>query len=142
MNVNRVIITGNLTADPDVKTLQSGTILCRLRFASNTRRKQPDGSWGEQVNYFDAVVWGPQGETVGKYLQRGSAVAIDGRLEWREWSTDAGEKRQAVEIVVENLQFLSGTDARRDQAADESTSAPQGPSSEGPASSSDDDIPF
>ena len=106
MNVNRVVITGNLTADPEVRQLRSGNSLCRLRIACNTRRRQPDGSWGEKPNYFDVVVWGAQGEAAKRFLSKGSAVAVDGRLEWREWTAESGEKRQAVEIVAENLQFL------------------------------------
>ena len=106
MNVNRVVITGNLTADPEVRQLRSGNSLCRLRIACNTGRRQADGSWGEKPNYFDVVVWGPQGEAAGRSLSKGSGVAVDGRLEWREWTADSGEKRQAVEIVAENLQFL------------------------------------
>src|SRR4051794_29132403 len=109
-NINRVILTGNLTSDPEVRQLPSGTTLCRLRLASNTRRKQQDGNWGDKVNYFDVVVWGPQGEAVQRFLTRGSPVAIDGRLEWREWEADNGQKRQAVEIVAESLQFLGGGD--------------------------------
>jgi single-strand DNA-binding protein len=115
MNVNRVVVTGNLTADPEVRQLRSGNSLCRLRIASNTRRRQPDGSWGEKPNYFDVVVWGAQGEAAHRSLSKGSAVAVDGRLEWREWTADSGEKRQAVEIVAENLQFLErGGGGRRE----------------------------
>lgn len=106
MNVNRVIVTGNLTADPDLRQLQSGTALCRLRLAVNTRRRQADGTWGEKPNYFDVVVWGAQGEAANRFLSKGSAVAVDGRLEWREWTAESGEKRQAVEIVAENVEFL------------------------------------
>jgi single-strand DNA-binding protein len=106
MNVNRVVITGNLTADPEVRQLRTGNSLCRLRIACNTNRRQPDGSWGEKPNYFDVVVWGAQGEAASRSLSKGSGVAVDGRLEWREWVAESGEKRQAVEIVAENLQFL------------------------------------
>ena len=106
MNINRVVLTGNLTANPDLRQLQSGNALCRLRLASNTRRRQANGSWGEKANYFDVVAWGPQAEAAKRYLAKGSAVAVDGRLEWREWTTESGEKRQAVEVVAENLEFL------------------------------------
>ena len=91
MNVNRVVVTGNLTADPELRQLQGGNSLRRLRVASNTRRRQPDGSWGEKANYFDVVVWGAQGEAAKRFLTKGSPVAVDGRLEWREWTTESGE---------------------------------------------------
>jgi len=80
--------------------------LSRLRLASNTRRRQADGTWGEKPNYFDVVVWGAQADAAKRFLSKGSAVAVDGRLEWHEWTTEAGEKRQAVEVVADNLEFL------------------------------------
>jgi single-strand DNA-binding protein len=120
MNVNRVVLTGNLTADPEIRQLRSGNSLCRLRIASNTRRRQADGSWGEKPNYFDVVVWGAQGEAAQRLLSKGSPVAVDGRLEWSEWTAESGEKRQAVEIVAENLQFLArGGGDRREQPSNE-----------------------
>jgi single-strand DNA-binding protein len=106
MNVNRVVLTGNLTADPELREFAGGNSLCRLRLACNTRRRQPDGTWGEKPNYFDVVVWGQQGQSAQRFLRKGSAVAVDGRLEWREWTANSGEKRQGVEIVAESLQFL------------------------------------
>src|SRR4051812_39090891 len=106
MNINRVVLTGNLTADPDLRKLQSGNSICRLRLASNTRRKDADGAWTEKPNYFDVIAWGRQAETAAEFLTRGSPVAVDGRLEWREWTSDSGEKRQTVEIIAESIQFL------------------------------------
>jgi len=69
MNLNRVVLTGNLTADPELRTLGNDSTVCRLRLASNTRRKQPDGSWGDKPNYFDVTVWGAQGENASRYLK-------------------------------------------------------------------------
>jgi single-strand DNA-binding protein len=112
-NINRVVLTGNLTADPDLRSLPSGTSVCRLRVAVNTRRK--DSSTGEYVdkpNYFDVVVWAAQGEACARYLAKGSPAAIDGHLEWREWQVDGGGKRQAVEVIADAVQFLGGN--RRD----------------------------
>ena len=115
VNINRVVLTGNLTADPELRSLPSGTSVCRLRVACNTHRK--DSASGEYVakpNYFDVTVWGAQGENAARYLAKGRGVAVDGRLEWREWETDDGSKRQAVEIISDSLQFLgapNGEDA-------------------------------
>jgi single-strand DNA-binding protein len=107
VNINRVVITGNLTADPDLRTLQSGTSVCKLRVACNTRRKDSaSDKWVDKPNYFDVTVWGSLGETVAKYTAKGRPVAIDGRLEWREWDTDDGAKRQAVEIIADSVQFI------------------------------------
>jgi single-strand DNA-binding protein len=104
-NINRIVITGNLTTDPELRATASGTAVCNLRIACNTRRKV-DGEWTDRPNYFDVTVWGAQGENVAQYLSKGRAVAIDGRLEWREYEVDGGSKRQAVNIVADQVQFL------------------------------------
>jgi single-strand DNA-binding protein len=109
VNINRVVLTGNLTADPELRTLPSGTSVCKLRVACNTRRKDSaSGEWVDKPNYFDVTVWGGLGETVAKHTAKGRGVAIDGRLEWRAWETDNGAKRQAIEIVADTVQFLGG----------------------------------
>jgi single-strand DNA-binding protein len=109
-NINRVIITGNLTRDPELRSLPSGNSVCSLRVACNGRRRNPQSQqWEDVPNYFDVTVWGAQGENCKKYLAKGRGVAIDGRLQWREWGEE-GAKRQAVDIVAENVQFLGGRD--------------------------------
>jgi single-strand DNA-binding protein len=109
-NINRVILTGNLTRDPELRNLPSGTAVCKLRIAVNTRRKGQSGEWEDKPNYFDVTVWGAQGENCATYLRKGRPVAIDGRLEWREWENGEGQKRQAVEIVADTVQFLGSRD--------------------------------
>src|SRR4051794_8450230 len=111
MNINRVVITGNLTRDPELRSLPSGMAVCSLRIASNTRRKDSTGQWVEKPNYLDVAIWGRQGETAAQYLSKGRAVAVDGRLEWREWQDKEGNSRQSVEIVADHVQFLSGEPA-------------------------------
>ncbi len=106
-NINRVIITGNLTRDPELRALPSGTSVCELRIACNTRRKNGStGEWEDRPNYFNVKVWGPQGENCSRFLAKGRPVAIDGRLEWREWETQEGAKRQAIDIIADSVQFL------------------------------------
>ena len=110
-NINRVIITGNLTRDPELRSLPSGMSVCSLRIASNTRRKDgQSGEWVDKPNYFDVTIWGKQGENAAQYLSKGRPVALDGRLEWREWQDQQGNNRQSVEIVADNVQFLGGRD--------------------------------
>jgi single-strand DNA-binding protein len=106
-NINRVVLTGNLTRDPVLRDTGSGTPVCGLRIASNTRRKTSGGEWVDKPNYFSVTVWGALGETCHRFLAKGRAVAIDGRLEWREWTHDDA-KREAVEIVADAVQFLAG----------------------------------
>ena len=109
-NINRVIITGNLTRDPELNALPSnGTAVCSLRIACNGRRRNPEtNQWEEQPNFFDVTVWGAQGENCSRYLSKGRPVAIDGRLRWREWTDKQGNKRQSVDIIAESVQFLGG----------------------------------
>jgi len=111
-NINRVVLTGNLTRDPDLRTLPtSGNSVCSLRLACNGRRKNNEtGQWEDQPNYFDITVWGAQGENCAKYLSKGRPVAIDGRLQWREWTDKEGNKRQSVDIIAESVQFLGSRD--------------------------------
>jgi single-strand DNA-binding protein len=142
VNINRVVLTGNLTRDPELKHLPSGTSLCSLRIAVNTRRKDESGQWTDKPNYFDISVWGAQGENCAQYLAKGRPVAIDGRLEWREWeATDGSGKRQAVEIVADNVQFLGGRDGDGGGSFVPAGAA-QSSSPDFPSSPTDDDIPF
>jgi single-strand DNA-binding protein len=144
-NINRVVLVGNLTKDPELRST-TGSSLCKLRIAVNTRRKDETGQWTDKPNYFDVTVWGNQAESCAQYLSKGRPVAIDGRLEWREWdATDGSGKRQAVEIIAENVQFLG---SRGDGDGAGGGGAPQfvpagsaGESADFPASP-DDDIPF
>ena len=108
-NINRVVLTGNLTRDPELRSLQSGTSVCSLRLASNSRRKE-NGEWVDKPNYFSVTVWGAQGENCARFLSKGRPVCIDGRLDWREWTAQDGSKRESVEIVAESVQFLGGRD--------------------------------
>ena len=110
-NINRVVMTGNLTADPELRSLPSGTSVCKLRIACNTRRKNGStGEWEDKPNYFNVTVWGAQGENAARYLSKGRPVAIDGRLEWREWEAQDGTKRQAIDIIADSVQFLGSRD--------------------------------
>lgn len=155
VNINRVVITGNLTRDPDLRSTQSGMSVCSLRIASNTRRKDGSGEWVDKPNYFSVTVWGAQGENCQRFLSKGRPVCVDGRLEWREWQDQAGNKREAVEIVADNVQFLGSRDdqggggngfqPRSDVPADTSdfAPAPSGGAGFQPRSGPpDDDIPF
>jgi single-strand DNA-binding protein len=148
-NVNRVILTANLTKDPELRSTPGGTSVCSLRVACNTRRKDPaSGEWVDKPNYFDVTVWGAQAESCATYLQKGRGVAIDGRLEWREWEAQDGSKRQATSIVAERVQFLGTRDATEDdgRAVPESDvpadAADFEQAATGGGFANDDDLPF
>ena len=157
-NVNVVVITGNLTRDPELRHLGSGTAVCKLRVAVNSRRKDgQSGEWVDKPNYFDVTVWGAQGENCANYLAKGRPVAVEGRLDWREWEDQGGNKRQSVEIIANTVQFLGSRDGsgggnnggggggfsppQSDVPADMSDFG-GAPAGAGSAPASEDDIPF
>jgi single-strand DNA-binding protein len=140
-NINRVVLVGNLTRDPELRHTPSGTPVCSLRVAVNTRRKDESGQWVDKPNYFDVTVWGQQGENCAQYLSKGRPVAVDGRLEWREWEAQDGSKRQAVDIVADSVQFLGGRMEGEGQPAYVQAGAAAG-GDDFPSSPADDDIPF
>ncbi|HEX8049983.1 MAG TPA: single-stranded DNA-binding protein [Solirubrobacterales bacterium] len=150
-----MVITGNLTRDPELRHTGGGTAVCDLRVAVNSRRKDQSGNWVDKPNYFDVTVWGAQGENCANYLSKGRPVAIEGRLDWREWEAKDGGKRQAVQIVANTVQFLGSRDGagggngnggggggftpRSDVPADNSDFEP---APTGGGAASEDDIPF
>ncbi|HVQ58599.1 MAG TPA: single-stranded DNA-binding protein [Solirubrobacterales bacterium] len=162
-NVNVVVITGNLTRDPELRHTGGGTAICELRVAVNSRRKDgQSGEWVDKANYFDVTVWGAQGENCANYLSKGRPVAVEGRLDWREWEAkDGSGKRQAVQIVANTVQFLGSRDGSGGGGGGNGNGGGGGgftpPSSDVPADTSDfegaaassggggggeDDIPF
>ncbi|MHB1860921.1 MAG: single-stranded DNA-binding protein [Solirubrobacteraceae bacterium] len=106
-DINRVVLVGRLTRDPELRALPSDRSVCSLRIACNGRRRDGDGGYEELPNFFDVSVFGGQAESVHRYMRRGARIAVDGRLRWREWETADGERRQAVEVVAEAVEFLS-----------------------------------
>jgi single-strand DNA-binding protein len=111
-SINRVVLVGRLTRDPELRALPSGTSVCGLRIACNSSRKDAGGEFIERPNFFDVSVYGASGESVSNYMRKGSRVAIDGRLEWREWETAEQERRQAVSIVADTVQFMDSPGER------------------------------
>jgi single-strand DNA-binding protein len=151
-NVNVVVITGNLTRDPELRHTGGGTAVCELRVAVNGRRKDSaSGEWFDKPNYFDVVVWGAHGENAATYLEKGRPVAIEGRLDWREWEAkEGGGKRQAVQIIANTVQFLGykkdsdsgGSTEVRDRFEPRSDVAADNAELAGAGAGQEDDIPF
>lgn len=106
-DVNVVTLMCRLTRDPELRSLASGMSVCSLRVAFSTSRKNPTTSeWEDKSNFVDVTVWGNQGDACAKYLAKGRQVCVYGRLEWREWTADDGSKRQAHQVVAEQVQFV------------------------------------
>jgi single-strand DNA-binding protein len=146
-NINRVVLVGNLTKDPELRHTPSGTAVCKLRLAVNTRQKDAQGNWGDKPNYFDITVWGNQGESCAQYLSKGRPVGVDGRLDWREWDAQDGTKRQAVEVIADTVQFLGSRDGGGGAGGGDGErqfvpAAATAGNEDFTSSSADDDIPF
>ena len=113
--INRVVLVGRLTRDPELRALPSGTSVCSMRIACNSSRRDPEGEFHDRPNYFDVSAFGGSGESVARFMHKGSRVAVDGRLEWREWENADKEKRQAVSIVADTVMFLDSPEGSNDE---------------------------
>ena len=109
-NINSVVLVGNLTRDPELRHTPSGTAVTTLRIAVNDRVKRGE-DWQDAAYYFDVTVWGRTAENCAQYLAKGRPVGVQGKLTWREWDAQDGTKRQSVEVVADNVQFLGGREA-------------------------------
>jgi len=135
-NVNVVVITGNLTRDPKLRTTESGTKVCNLRVAVNGRRKNGNDEYVDKPNYFNVSVWGKQGERCAEYLSEGRPVAVEGRLDWKEQG-EGDDHREYVQIVANIVQFLG----RKPKDGDAEAGEPEA-ESEDNGGGGEDDIPF
>ena len=134
MSINRVVISGNLTRDPELRATPSGTSVLALGVAVNDRRKnQETGQWEDVPNFFDVTIFGARADALSRFLSKGSKVAIEGRLRWHQWENQQGEKRSKVDIIADEIEFLTSREGAPAYAAPESAPA---------ADEIGDEIPF
>ena len=140
MSINRVCISGNLTRDPELRSTAAGMAILKMGIAVNDRRKnQQSGEWEEVPNFFDVVVFGQRGEALSRFLNKGSKVAIEGKLRWSQWENPEGDKRSKVEIIADDIEFLSA----RSDGGGYKVPTPDNAASAGPIESvGEEDIPF
>lgn len=147
---NKVVIMGNLTRDPELRTIPSGQQVASFSLAVNRTWKNSDGQQQEAVDYIDCNVWGKPAEIINQYMSKGSGILVSGRLQQRSWEQD-GQKRSKIEVVVEDFNFVGGNDgggsSGSSSSADSSTSSSSSNSSSTNNDLSDepinlDDIPF
>ena len=105
-NLNKVMLIGNLTRDPELRYLQSGTAVCDFGLATNRRYKSSSGEQREEVTFVDITAWGRSAEVVSEFLQKGRPVFIEGHLKFDQWTTSDGQKRSKLKVVMDNFQFL------------------------------------
>jgi len=127
-NVNKVILIGNLTRDPELKFLPSQTAVCEFGIAVNRTWTGQDGVKKEETTFVDCNAFGRQAETLSKYVKKGSPLFIEGRLKLDQWEAQDGSKRSKMRVVIENFQFLGGprTDGNSGAAPAEYTGEPAG----------------
>jgi len=135
MSINRVVISGNLTRDPELRSTASGMSVLKLGVAVNDRRKnQSTGEWEDVPNFVDVTVFGARAEALSRFLNKGSKVAIEGKLRWSQWERD-GEKRSKLEVVADEIEFLSSRDGG-------SSGYAASPRDAGPMEDLGEEIPF
>jgi len=117
MYLNKAIVLGNLTRDPELKALPSGTQVCNFSVATN-RKWTKDGEKKEEVEYHNCIAFGKTGELIAQYMHKGSQILVEGRIQTRSWDKD-GEKRYRTEIVVDSMQFGNKTQESSPQQASE-----------------------
>ncbi len=106
--LNRVILMGNLTRDPDLRVTSNGNSICKISIALNRSYKLQDGTTREETTFVDVDVFGKQAEVVSKYFNKGKPILLEGRLRFDTWETNNGEKRSKLNVVMENFQFVGG----------------------------------
>ena len=139
-SVNKVILIGNLGADPELRYTPGGTAVADLRIATNRRYKTRDGDWQEETEWHSVVVWSKQAENCKEYLSKGRTVYIEGRLQTRSWDDQkSGQKRYKTEVVADSVQFLGG---KGGGGGGYDSAPPPRADNEAPPDMGDDDIPF
>lgn len=110
MTVNKVILIGNLGADPEMRTSQGGNAIANLRIATTERTKDKDGNWVDQTEWHRVVCFGRTAENVGRFLKKGRQLYVEGRLQTRKWTDQEGKERWSTEVVAREIRFLGGRD--------------------------------
>ncbi len=161
MSINRVIISGNLTRDPELRSTASGMPVLGFGVAVNDRRRNPQTQeWEDYPNFIDCTMFGARAESVSRFLSKGAKVAIEGKLRWSQWERD-GQKRSKIEVIVDEIEFMSARNDANRQAApapayQQAAPAYQQPAAQAPAAQApaapavpavdssiyDEDIPF
>jgi len=137
MSINRVVISGNLTRDPELRATSGGMPVLGMRMAVNDRRKnQQTGEWEDVPNYVDVTVFGARGEALSRFLSKGSKVAVEGKLRWSEWESQQGERRNKLEVIADEVEFLSARDGGGQGGSYRQDAAQSAPAAD------DEEIPF
>ncbi|MFH1824385.1 MAG: single-stranded DNA-binding protein [Candidatus Firestonebacteria bacterium] len=121
-SLNKVFLIGNLTRDPELKYIPSGSAVGKLGLAVNRKFKTAGGEFKDDVCYVNVTVWGKQAESCNEFLSKGSPVFVEGRLQFRSWESSDGQKKSILEVVAERVQFLGG---KKTAASSEENTVPE-----------------
>ncbi|MBP7127468.1 single-stranded DNA-binding protein [Myxococcota bacterium] len=141
-SLNKVLILGNLGADPDYRMTQGGQAVAELRVATTEVFKTSAGERNERTEWHRVVVWGRQAEHCHAYLKKGRTVFVEGRLQTRQWEDKQGQKRYTTEIVAQNVQFIGAPTGGRGAEEGPVVEPLPAPADSGPVAIGDDDVPF
>ena len=149
-SLNKVLLIGNLTRDPDVRMLSNGRPVCNFGLALNRNYKDAEGNRKEEVTFVDVECYGPRAEAVGRFFTKGRSIFVEGRLKLDQWETKEGEKRSALRVVLDNFEFVDS--GKQESSSSESykvepkASPTESPTSPTPPPSNDvdldEDVPF
>ena len=142
MSINRCILSGNLTRDPELRSTAGGTSILSFSIAVNDRRKNNQtGEWEDYPNFVDCTMFGARAEAVGRFLAKGNKVAIEGKLRYSSWEKD-GQRRSKLEVVVDEIEFMSHSDRETAGAPADRGFQQEQPQQQWSAKDAYDDIPF
>ena len=142
-SLNRVILIGNLTGDPELRYTPSGTARTRFSIAINRQYKDSSGQLQEETTFVPIITWGSQAENCANYLSKGRSVAVEGRLRIDSFENAEGERRKVVEVVASSVQFLGGGQrSRQEQSQSEAPPSAASPQAENTSYGSDEEVPF
>lgn len=150
-NFNKVILLGNLTRDPELRTTPKGTSVCQFGLAVNRVYRTGDsGQTQEETTFIDLEAWGKQAEIISKYVSKGNPLFVEGRLKFDSWESKEGEKRSKLKVIVENMQLMggrSGGEGNQSSSSDsyapaQRSNSPSSQSTPAPSDDIEEDVPF
>ena len=146
-SLNKVLLIGNLTRDPDIRMLSNGRPVCNFGLALNRNYKDSEGNRKEEVTFVDVECYGPRAEAIGRFFSKGRSIFVEGRLKLDQWESKEGEKRSAIRVVLDNFEFV---DSKQDGGSNNIERQPTAPASTGSSTDTkpsadpdlDEDVPF
>ena len=140
--INKVILVGNLGADPEPRTTGTGNTVVNMRIATSERRKGPDGEWGDHTEWHNVVCFGKTADNVAKYCKKGRQLYVEGRIQTRKWQDRDGNDRWSTEVVAFTVQFLGGRDGGSEGGGSYGGGSSSGGDSKSGGGKSGGDMPY